>query len=491
MPPSGRELPDDDPDPLPGLGRSVDDSRSERLAGKNRLRSGHRLADHVRHVDFVRQAVRGVRGPRVPEVLDRPCVAAVPVVQLEPPVAVGDVLRRRVRHRRRREALGRVAQVGECALHEALPDQSWEGAARDGLAVELVGHRPRLVRVADPNRRHELRCVADEPGVAVVLGRPGLPRGGTPARKRGRLAGPVPDHVLQQRGDDRGVFLRQRLDGPGRVVVDRPPLVVRDLDDHARLVAEPPAVDPLTAVGEGRERARHLERVDALGAEPDRKIRQQPAPDPERPGRVRDVLRADELRQLREDGVVRVRSRLLDRDRAEVLVLVVVDLPEPTPGIDRHLLGDEGRARCNALLQRGRKHEGLEGGARLPLALHGEIELALAEVVAAEHGEDAAVARIDRHQRRRRAGRVREPLPDRVPGHLLELEIDRRVDLQSAAEDAPRPVTIDQLLFDVVREVLRRSAVARELDLLPVRQLLVDRVRVVGLRDVALVAHLA
>jgi hypothetical protein len=68
-------------------------------------------------------------------------------------------------------------------------------------------------------------------------------------------------------------------------------------------------------------------------------------------------------------------------------------------GVDRHRLRDEGRGGRDAFLQRGREHERLERGACLPLALDGEVELALAEVVAAEHGEDSAVPGVDRNQR--------------------------------------------------------------------------------------------
>src|SRR5439155_13171242 len=124
------------------------------------------------------------------------------------------------------------------------------------LAVVLVGHRPDAVRVADPDGGHELRGVADEPGVAVVFRRAGLACRGAAARERGGLAGPVPDHVLEQRGDDCGVFFGQLLPWPGCVVVDRPALVVRDPENYARLVPEAPAVDSLAAVGEGRERVR-------------------------------------------------------------------------------------------------------------------------------------------------------------------------------------------------------------------------------------------
>ena len=81
-------------------------------------------------------------------------------------------------------------------------------------------------------------------------------------------------------------------------------------------------------------------------------------------------------------------------------------------------------------------------------------------------------------------------MPDRVPGHLLEFQVDRRVDLQPATEDPPGPVTVDELLLDVVGEVLRGALVARETDRLRTRHRPSRRVAVDGSADVALVEHL-
>ena len=115
------------------------------------------------------------------------------------------------------------------------------------------------------------------------------------------------------------------------------------------------------------------------------------------------------------------------------------------------------RRRRDSLAQRGREHERLEGRARLPLALDGQVELALAVVVAADHRLDRAVARVDRDERGRRAVGFRQPLRDRVARRLLELEVDRRRDPQTAAEHLAGAVLVDQLLLDVVDEVLRRT----------------------------------
>ena len=70
------------------------------------------------------------------------------------------------------------------------------------------------------------------------------------------------------------------------------------------------AVDPLAAVCERGVGAGHLERVDGLDAEPDREVLVERARDPEPVRHPRDLLRPDERRQLRVDGVVGVRGRV-------------------------------------------------------------------------------------------------------------------------------------------------------------------------------------
>src|SRR4029079_19688010 len=107
----------------------------------------------------------------------------------------------------------------------------------------------------------------------------------------------------------------------------------------------------------------------------------------------------------------------------------------PAARIDRHRFGNESRAWRDAFLEGGREHEGLERGAGLALALDGKVELALAEDIAAEHRQHEGAARVDRHQVRRGPRRVREPLADRVPGDLLQLQVDLRIDLEPTAED--------------------------------------------------------
>ena len=127
-----------------------------------------------------------------------------------------------------------------------------------------------------------------------------------------------------------------------------------------------------------RVRARHLERVHRLDAEADPEVALQRARDPHLASpSADDARRPDDLRQLREHGVVGDADRLCEVDRPEVLALVVVDVPVPVAEEDRDRLRDERRQRRDPLLQRGREHERLEGRARLPLALRREVELAL------------------------------------------------------------------------------------------------------------------
>ena len=316
-----------------------------------------RRAADVRHLDLVRLAV-GDRRRRLEsgEELERRrargsgrCRAA------SLPVAEDHARRRRVREyggagtrscRRRR-------RYGERLLHERLPDQRRVRAALDRLAVVLGQHRPQLVRVADPDRGHEVGRVADEPGVAVVLGRAGLAgdrrsRGAAPpcrsrTRRRPGAAGRrSPALPSVEHADGR------RTCRSSSAVLPSPSI---EALDRARLVAEDRAVEAVAAVRERRVRARHLERRRRLGAEADREVRLERRRDPELRRAVSTTFaRPDDVRQLREHGVVGVRDRLRQVDRPEVLALVVVDLPQPAAGVDRDRVRDERRRRRDPAL---------------------------------------------------------------------------------------------------------------------------------------------
>jgi hypothetical protein len=75
------------------------------------------------------------------------------------------------------------------------------------------------------------------------------------------------------------------------------------------------------------------------------------------------------------------------------------------------------------------------------------------EAAPADHGEDAAVTRIDGDERCGRAVLFGQPLLDRLLGESLDLEVDRGVDLQPCAKDGSGPVVGEQLLLHVLGEV--------------------------------------
>ena len=269
-------------------------------------------------------------------------------------------------------------------------------------------------------------------------------------------------------------------------------LLVADRDDRARTVPDlvDGAVDAKAAVRERAERARHLERVDSLRAEADREVGPKRARDAEAVRGVHDVVRPDRLCELAEHAVVGMDRRLLEVDRAEVRAFVVGHRPGRPVEEERDRLRHERRAGCDAFLERGREHERLERRARLPLALHREVELRLPVVLAADHREHATVARIHRDQRRaRRAGPV-EPLRDRVACVLLHAQVDRRAHAQAAAEHGGRSVALDEQLLHVVREVRRLQVLARrQPHVLGLGQRLAVRADEVSVRDVPLVEH--
>ena len=257
-------------------------------------------------------------------------------------------------------------QGGKRALHEALPDQRRIGAAGDRAAVVVGQHRHESIRIAHPDGHSKLRRVADEPRVAVVLGRPRL-AGRRPVRQGCTHAGSLGEDALEDRVLRRDGFLAQRALPDELVAADTPVAAVeagRSLaahgEDRPRVVAGEGAVDPKAAVSERGERARHLERVHRLSAEPDREVGPQAANDPEPARRLGDIARADEPRQLREDAVVGVDRRGLQVDRPEVRAFVVVHWPCGPVEVERHRLRDERRPRRDTFLEGGREHERLE-----------------------------------------------------------------------------------------------------------------------------------
>ena len=311
-------------------------------------------------------------------------------------------------------------------------------------------HRHQPFRVADPDCDRELGCVADEPRVTVVLGRSCLARD-RPIVESSSLAGALGHYPLENRVDERGIVLVHRPLLDGIVRVGGAPVL--DAEHRAGHIAEHGAVDPLAAVRKRREGAGHLQRADGLDAEADREVVLERPRDAELVRHVGHVLRAHLRGQLRVHRVVGVDGGVLEVDRPQVGALVVVHRPELVPEVDRGRLGGEHRLRGDPLLDRGRQHERLEGRPGLALTLHGQVELTLLEVLAAHHGEHATVARIDGDHCGVGPAWAGEPFVDRLACELLQLEVDRRVDLQPSAEDGARAVVRHELLLDVLGEV--------------------------------------
>ena len=237
--------------------------------------------------------------------------------------------------------------------------------------------------------------------------------------------------------------------------------------DHAGAVLEDRAVDAAAVVGDRRVRACHVERADGSRPEADREVRREVAANPEAVGGLDDRLRADDVRQLRVDGVVGGDDRAREAHAAEVRVVVVGHLPDPVAGVDRDRLRLELRHGRDALVHRRREDDRLERRAGLPPRLRGEVELALPEVPPAEHRLHGA-GREDRSRREPRPGRrgCRRTFSIAARGLQLELHVDRRRDLQPAAEHPPGSVVRDELVLHVVDEVRRRPLRAREPDVL-------------------------
>ena len=190
----------------------------------------------------------------------------------------------------------------------------------------------------------------------------------------------------------------------------------------------------------------------------------------------------------RVDGV---RGGRAQRDVAAALALGVLNRPGRRDlsrargvdiGVGAHALG-QGR----------NQGKGLEGRARLPAHLRSEIELTLLVVLAADHRDDVARARIDARKRRVEAAvLLRHGLLDGLVGGLLRLGVDRGVDGQAALGELGdvELLGLEQLL-DVVDEVRGEVGVVLVLLVLGVVELglLRHRLVVLLLADLAVGEH--
>jgi hypothetical protein len=105
------------------------------------------------------------------------------------------------------------------------------------------------------------------------------------------------------------------------------------------------------------------------------------------------------------------------------------------------------------VLQGGGQVERLERGARLALALGGEVEGAFVVVAPAHHRAHLAGRVFDRHERGARAFRIGQVVVDRLFGGALQFQVERRLDAQAAVEGARGAVAFDHLLLHPAREV--------------------------------------
>ena len=210
-------------------------------------------------------------------------------------------------------------------------------------------------------------------------------------------------------------------------------------------------------VGEHRERLGDLERRQLEDAERNRRIAaQRRLADAGSPPQRRDGVEAGLLGQLDRGDVARQRQRAAQRDHAVVLVVVVARRPVAFGQRPRRrLVEQQHRRRDVGALIRGRLIEGrqvderLEHRAGLAPGAGGAVELRLVVGAPADQRQHLAGARVDGDQRRLRshpAAPLGQRLVDRgqpgahgVLGRPLQVEVERRVDLERARLRWARP----------------------------------------------------
>ena len=121
--------------------------------------------------------------------------------------------------------------------------------------------------IANPDARHELRRIADEPGVGVVVCGAGLAgrRDREPRLPHGAERGAAADHVFHHVDHQPGVLGVHHLLAPRVGFPEDVPLAVLDAEDADRLCAR-------AERGEGRIGRDHLHRLHTPGADVDRGI---------------------------------------------------------------------------------------------------------------------------------------------------------------------------------------------------------------------------
>ncbi len=353
------------------------------------------------------------------------------------------------------------ARRPESARHVPPPDVRREAAPGDRDAVDRL-HRDLPLRIADPDDGRQVRGEAGEPGVGVIVGRPGLARRRSNERRPG--AGAVLHVLLEDLRDHVGLALGHHA-APLRLAPACLGVLAAVAEDD---LADRHRTRVHAAPGDRRVAGSEVERRDGDGAEPERRHGQQRRPHSHAPGRGGHVLGADVDRQLREDRVVGADGRVLDRRPAGVGVVVRRHLPRRDVRVrlvvERRR--DVVRRRGVDLPHHGsRQHKGLERRAGLPPRLRDEVELVvLAPGGHRRHRANGAVGGVDGDDGGRRVTGLVERLPNGDLCGALEARVDGRIDLQPSRADGVRPVVVDQLVADVTEEVRladRRVELAR------------------------------
>ncbi len=281
-------------------------------------------------------------------------------------------------------------------------------------AADLV-HRG-IVVVPDPDPDDEIRGHPDEPGIAVILRRPGL-AAHRDVGDAGRLAGAAVDHRLQRVEHHRAAVARQgraglrlrpevewlRRAAPDRV--DAVALKAGTVGEHAR-------------IGAGHLEEGHLGRAQREA----RQVRQfRLHPEPAR--RLDHSGNADLVGDLGRDRVDGQGEGAAQGDGAPEAVVGVLRLP--FADLDRAV--DQHRLRRVALLVGGEVDEQLEQRAGLALGLRRPVELAVLVVAPAHHRQHRALLREHHHRGLRDLllGTFRvEAAGDDTLGEALEIEVE-------------------------------------------------------------------
>ena len=296
-------------------------------------------------------------------------------------------------------------------LHHHVPD-----VHRQVAANALPGRR--IVVIAKPNPCNHVTCIANKPGVAVVLAGAGLARR-LPAGQLGLLGRAARQHLAQHAVHHRHIL---RLDDAA--IARRPPLVQQFAVGGANFQYDM-VLHADAAIGEGRVGGHQFQRRHLGGAERQRGVDLQIRLDAEPVRHLGDAFSPRLQAEPHRHRVERLRQRLCECDRPLILLRIILRLP--TFDIDFGVFAQ--RVRGQPALQRRQKHKGLEGGAGLALGRDGAVELAVSIVAPADQRLDGAIG-IHHHQSALRhpifSALGRQLLGQRLLCHRLQSGIQSR-----------------------------------------------------------------